>query len=544
MGISNRVSPNFQNAHRMKKLLLLVILFSLGFVTWGQDYFHKVYTKKHIVSKDALRNILFKNDTLFICAAHTCTEARDSICHTIYYANTDGYLFDSIQNAFTPGNQNPMIVEDNRFIISGRNPHNNHTTFENLVFDEEGIINYSFSDSSFFNILNEGILSFDEFYFSYGDGRHINTPNDASAYIAKWNQSLDSLIWVKQMHENALETHVFDLQHTADGQMAFMHYVEDHREWSDSLDTDFHFLIKKMDSSGQIIDEFYHGNFIYASSRDFPHLLAHSNGAYYFSSLDTAGARSVNRIGFLHRVNQGLDSFEWHLLFPNDTRYPPHPEPFLDPVEYHVDDLYECKNGDILLGGLLFDRFNDFDSLTAEVPFLLRVDSETGEVLWKRVFLTPKDSTDLYTEFTPFRYAWINQIAEDDKGDIYCMGPVRRWESQEAPPRFDMFLIKINENGCFGEGTCPEDIVMNIDEIITLNPEGYFDPPYPNPVNDYLQLGHIPYEQYALYNLAGTKIRSGYYQSQINMATMQRGVYFLELMDRNQQAHTFKIIKQ
>ena len=528
----------------MKKLLLLTILVSLCFVTWGQDYFHKVYKEKHIVFRDALKNILFKNDTLFICAAHACTEARDSLCHTIYYANTDGYLFDSVQNAFTAGNQNPMIVENNRFIVSGRNPHNNHTTFENLVFDEEGIVSYSFSDSSFFNILNEGILSFDEFYFSYGDGRHINTPNDASAYIAKWNQSLDSLIWVKQIHENALETHVFDLQPTADGQMAFMHYVEDHREWEDSLDTDFHFLIKKMDVEGNIIDEFYHGNEVYASSRSFPHLLAHSNGCFYFSTLEDGGGFDGHLTGILHKINPKLDSFDWHSRFPNDTRRPPDPNPFFDPVEYHVYDLYECQNNDLLIGGLLYDRFDDLDSLTAEVPFLLRVDSETGEVLWKRVFLTPKDSTDRDTEFTKYRYAWINQIAEDDQGDIYCMGPVQRWDSQEAPPRYDMFLIKINENGCFGEGSCPEDIIMDIDEVITLNPWAYIAPPYPNPVNDYLQLGHIPYERYALYDLTGSKVQSGRHQSQINMSSMQRGVYFLELMDRQMQSYTFKILKQ
>ncbi|HKK89298.1 MAG TPA: T9SS type A sorting domain-containing protein, partial [Saprospiraceae bacterium] len=379
---------------------------------------------------------------------------------------------------------------------------------------------------------------------SYGDTRRLNPPNHVGGYIAKWSEDFDSLIWLKPINENALETHVFDLQPTPDGQMAFMHYVENHRAWSDSLGTDFHFLIKKMDSEGQIIDEFYHGNFIYASSRGFPHLLAHSNGAYYFSSLDTAGNRSVNRIGFLHKVNPGLDSFEWHLLFPNDSRPLPNPDPYLDPVEYHVEDLYECKNGDILVGGLLFDRFDDFDSLTAEVPFLLRVDSETGEVLWKRVFLTPKDSTDLNTEFTPFRYAWINQIAEDDNRDIYCMGPVLRRNSPEDPRRFDMFLIKINENGCFGEGSCPEDIIMDIDEVITLNPGAYIDPPYPNPVNDYLQIGHIPYERYSLYDHTGNKVQSGRHQSRINMSAMQRGVYFLELIDRKQQAHTFKIIKQ
>ena len=54
-----------------------------------------------------------------------------------------------------------------------------------------------------------------------------------------------------------------------------------------------------------------------------------------------------------------------------------------------------------------------------------------------------------------------------------------------------------------------------------------FDRVFPNPVNDYLQLGHIPYERYTLYDLTGKKVQSGRHQSQINMSSMQRGMYFL-----------------
>jgi hypothetical protein len=469
---------------------------------------------------------------------------QDSVCHSICKSDLECHFFDSIPLEFAAGNQDPLIVESNRFIVSGRNPYNNHTTLENLIIDKNEKKIISTSQDLFTGVWNEGVIRHGENYFSYGDTRLLENPQFVGGYIAKWNENFDSLHWIKPINENALETHVFDLQNTYDDQMVFIHYIEEHNQWEDSLDTRFHFLIKKMNAEGEITKEFYHGNDLYASSRSFPHLLAHSNGSFYFSTLEDESGFDGHLTGILHKINPELDSFDWHLRFPNDTRRPPDRNPFFDPVEYHVYDLFECQNSDVLIGGLLYDRFDDFDSITAEVPFLLRMNSETGEVLWKRVFLTPKDSTDQGVEQTPFRYANIRQIAEDDQGDIYCMGPVLRRNSPEDPRRFDMFLIKINENGCFGEGSCPEDIIMDIDEVITLNPGAYIDPPYPNPVNDYLQIGHIPFDTYSMYDITGKKVQSGNYQNRINMTSMQRGMYFLELMDRKQQAHTFRIVKQ
>ena len=50
---------------------------------------------------------------------------------------------------------------------------------------------------------------------------------------------------------------------------------------------------------------------------------------------------------------------------------------------------------------------------------------------------------------------------------------------------------------------------------------------YPNPVNDYLQIGHIPFDTYALYDLTGKKVQSGRYQRQINMSLhAARDVFF------------------
>lgn len=92
----------------------------------------------------------------------------------------------------------------------------------------------------------------------------------------------------------------------------------------------------------------------------------------------------------------------------------------------------------------------------------------------------------------------------------------------------------------FGEGDCDEVTIYSNLEEHTENMPSVF----PNPVEDFLQIGHIPHKQYSLYNSSGLKVLSGGQIQQINMRDLQHGLYFLELRNENQQISTHKILKQ
>jgi len=90
-------------------------------------------------------------------------------------------------------------------------------------------------------------------------------------------------------------------------------------------------------------------------------------------------------------------------------------------------------------------------------------------------------------------------------------------------------------------GLLHRDIGVNNEELELFEEEFSV---FPNPVRDFLQVAHIPFEHYNLYDRYGKVVLSGSVQNQINMTPMQQGLYFLELVNDNKVIHTYKLIKK
>lgn len=95
----------------------------------------------------------------------------------------------------------------------------------------------------------------------------------------------------------------------------------------------------------------------------------------------------------------------------------------------------------------------------------------------------------------------------------------------------------------YGDGDCTNAGPTNTDEHHSQDATD-LQAPFPNPVQDFLQIGHIPFERYNLYDRNGKVVLSGSVQNQINMAPMQQGLYFLDLINSNNRNYSYKIIKQ
>ncbi len=533
----------------MKHLLLTCTVLSICLSSiLAQEYFIKTYDRNDIRSSLQMSNFIIENDLIIAKTAHACAYMVDSICNTLYYIDKfTGEKVDSITLAFAGGNRNPFIKEESRYVFSGRNPYNYRKTFENAILDSNGFHIISVEHDSLNSIINQGIVQHKGYYYTYGTARIINN-NELMGYIVKWNPSLDSIIWTKIINVNAKENQVFDLQVTPDGHLAYLIYATHIKDIATAppFDPQAHYFIRKMDENGKTLNEYFLGDWQLTFGY-FPNMLALSDGTYIMHSYESFWdwENASPRTGKVIKINQEMNDQVWSTYMPwEDTGHPR--ALYREQATHEIWDIYECRNGDVLVAGHYEDPLANIleEEKHAEGAFLTRFDSQTGEMLWHRNYLMPTDSTDGYRQdYRPF---YFKKIKEDDNGDIYGMGTFRRG----LPPQYDRrvfntFLFRVNEHGCLEPNDCDTALILNTNDLIIADyTPHFFDPPYPNPVNDYLQLGHIPYERYTLYDLTGKKVQSGRYQSQINMSSMQRGMYFLELMDRQMHSYTFKIVKQ
>ncbi len=513
---------------------LVFLFFFIPILSYSQEYYSKTYLFDEYSTALVVRDFVIEEDTIITCTGLTCFNG-DSICTGIVKINQSGDIIDTLIFPFTSGNQQSMIVEEDRYIFSGRNPFNNQVTLENSIVDRNnGLVEIRSKPQSLHTrVLNEGIIGVGQKYFSFGDATNISDPSCAEAYIIKWNNSLDSVENHMIVSENAKESHVFDLQESSDGHLVYMNYVEFHNVIEDY---DYHFFIKKMDINGGDIRQFYHGESDYRGH--FPCLLAHSNNKYYFSSTTSTGEFEGKLYNMIHCVDSNLEHFEWSVDLPHfdsDTKR--------DWVQYYVADITEARNGDLLICGDMIDTdtIND-QRIGYETAFMMRMDSQTGEVDWTRRLFYNKQERETRLDSEPFRIAWLSKIKEDEHGNIIAMGQQLR--GYDTISYNDLLLVKLDADGCFGneDEDCQEYVFVNNEEVPIISDRNNLYP-FPNPVTDKLFVGHIPFESFKIISGSGNMIKNGKHQLEIDLRDVESGSYFLVLIDRQGYSENYKINK-
>lgn len=534
----------------------LVIIFlatvCYPFIASAQEYFLKEYDNYHIQAENWLRNFTINQNHILAHTVHPCNQQRDSACSTLYYLDKhSGEKQDSIEiKSFTGGGEESFIEEENRYVLAGYNFFNGRKTYENAIIDSNGVHIKSIVPNQFPWVFNSGLLEHQGYYYTYGDAGRPSEPAEVVGYITKWNHDLDSIIWTKMIDMNAKENHVLDLQVTPDGNLAYLAQAEySNIQYSDTIrgsKPDIHFYIRQMDINGTDLGQ-YHLENTNSAYNDIHSMLVLRDGSFLLHcySSDFHPREYPPMLGMVIKVSNDLSQVVWSKYMPyEDTGRPD--DPHRDQKVYQIRDFQQCRNGDVLVAGL-FEGFNqdfiDPEGETVEGPFILRMNPQTGDILWHRYYLMLNDSTD-FQRNDAYRYGWIEEVKEDENGDIYAMGNMFRG----LPPEYDQsvivsFLLKVDENGCMNDEFCDAPIILDVEES-TIDPFIAFDPPYPNPVSDYLQVGHIPYDSYKLYDLNGKVVQSGRNKSEINTSAMQRGVYILDFIDKYGQTKTYKIVKQ
>jgi hypothetical protein len=148
--------------------------------------------------------------------------------------------------------------------------------------------------------------------------------------------------------------------------------------------------------------------------------------------------------------------------------------------------------------------------------FLMKFTNE-GELLWRRRY---KQSN------YPLASPLIRHIIEHENGDISMLGREANVDG------FFMWMLRVNEHGCFGDEDCDMPMVLPTEDLRA--DEGNAIEIYPNPAASYVTISSIDnteINQVILYDIQGQilkekKIIGG---SQLDIRQLDQGLYFLKL---------------
>lgn len=188
-------------------------------------------------------------------------------------------------------------------------------------------------------------------------------------------------------------------------------------------------------------------------------MLVSSDGSYYFPGEFKDDWDGLNR-GLINKINGVMKSRTWVLKYPSDYG--------INRRSYISQEFTEAQNGDILGCGQVQEWADGEENLTYN-GFVVRFTPE-GELKWVRLYRHPKVLRK--DTIGRFENSYFKKIAEADDGSIIISGEVSSGLNQEedAKNNSNIWMIKLNEDGCLDGFPCQE--------IIRLDSAEQLDPPY------------------------------------------------------------------
>lgn len=138
-----------------------------------------------------------------------------------------------------------------------------------------------------------------------------------------------------------------------------------------------------------------------------------------------------------------------------------------------VYEMQKTKNGNFLIAGTTTDRTDDHFNVSVNIQngFILKLDPR-GEILWYRLFKHPNHSFQPKEEYGWFKSSLFHRVTELDDGRIAVLGyKILNWDQADiVDPLQDitteMWLLVLDENGCFDGQKCQSIIRIDYPEFI------------------------------------------------------------------------------
>ncbi len=468
----------------------------------GQEYFNQIIPFDD--TNPNSRKIILKEDTILIPIRNKVDGISASSLLLIDKYNFGSKIVHIPNYAFT--RNSPFLVGQNLYAFSDNNLNNEMLSF--LKIDAR----YNIANMVDYNTLSMNNGSTSSLFFQnhiYGASVDDFEGGDHREIAIKKIDTLGNQVWSKNFNKNIELSYAWEIDNTKDANIliaAGVHYYEKFGRFSQ---------ITKIDTSGEII-------WTYEGDEPF------ENGAVPLWIAELSNDNIV--MSYYISGNQSPDTrLLWIDKNGNYVK-----EQLIDvPIK---DEMYyrqiEAGRGEYFFGYGIY-RFNDDDTVHG---IITKFDND-GNIIWEHLY-----QHESFAEANDKNS--IKDIIELDNGDIVVLGDLSHLGEDT-----EIWLFKIDENGCFGTESCDEKLVLtNVDDT-------YFDPTlkiYPNPGTDII---HIVSEdrrmidaRFSIYNLSGQQIEKytlSQMQNEINVSGLTSQIYIYQIEDKKGEViGTGKFVKE
>ena len=484
---------------KMKKIVLIALLFFNVCHLFGQDYFFK---RIDFDDEDNSPNRIFYIEGRYLSlVGHYCGALE---CCSIVEFDANG---DTINRVVVPDIDpgfESMIIDNDTITITGNNDGIN-THFRMAHFDLEGnklgpTMEILHPTEKFENSFQMTTQKMGGLFYVMGSGRDENY-DYSLLYRVDHRGKLDTLL---KMAKAGRRSTVWDSDIDRDGNLVTFHKLEEpfkRRDWLEVI---------KYNENLDTIWKY--------TSEDSPNHLNGIRGACIDESvvLKTYTPNANHAKESLRVIN----SIQKEKVIYNPGRIPTTQRAFVK--------IKILKNGDILGMGA-YQELATFP-LVHSAPWIIRM-SQDGDIRWQRVFF------DLNPSVNESRFGLVEDVIELENGDLFGVGSMR----YEIPTSI---VFKIDQNGCLDANDCGIlQIITNSKDIQEAKEFSI----YPNPATDFVNIA-LEYKEglsYILVDEVGRKIADGEIHengTSLDVSNVDSGLYYILLSYKGSIVGTKKVI--
>ena len=436
-------------------------------------------------------DILVTSDAIFAMSFTRC-QPNAQICGRVYKFDMDfNFLWSLDLPLINISNENSLqLYNDSTLITVGRNNSvdQNEGFYHYLVNTDGEIIDFIFHSLPYELNIAYGSCVQNDVLYMYGTSREFLSTSgidvDALIVTHELNTGLDSLVYFD--YEDNFYVDIYDLQKNSDSTLVF---ISRRRNFDYLFERDY--VIEEIQPDGSRIELY---NLLVSDElgiTNAPSLEVLSDGRMAFFKPDETYLNGSKTIRILDKFGNFL-----HDIILRDEIWPD------TKILYNMS---KTSDGGFILCGQYFDR-TDLTETTIEFNGMLAKVNSQGDLVWIRQYRHEHNVTEEPTR------SFLFDVKELPNGDIVATGNVENTTN-------DLWIIKTNSEGCFGDDDCGETTVSIEEEIFQ---KSYINV-YPNPVivGQDLQVeisSHVSRSvDYQLIDMQGRMVQSGQVVSGMNM---------------------------
>lgn len=497
----------------MRRNLILVILICNSFF----QFVHSQETWQIILENDTLtevgREVFEKDDYLYVVNRTRCQPNAQSCGVFLKYDKYGDLKWRVEMPDIKMGNDNIIHSYKGDLIVTGRsNDGSLPLKFGFYELDTAGtILDLTEIDLPYQSNFNYGSLVKGDTLYMYGTGREdISEPGiNVDALIVTYDLVQDTFSYEYFDYGHDF-VDIWDMRMIEDGSILFYSSHKRTTYTNDSLD----WVVERLWPDGQRTTT-YNQPYNNDGGVSFPQMEYLGDGliALMFPNEDKYNVFFPN-IRIINLEGEVVAEQNYEFTKQNTFRY--------------TADIRRTNNGDILLCGGYNDKQIDENDLTLSSNAYVSKMTRDGTIEWLRHFRAENDESG-----DPIWSGFSSLLSLADNS-IVAVGNIERTPS-------DLYIVKLDENGCFGPDDCGGGVVTSVAEVIADNPLSLLI--YPNPIekgqllrieiNNSIQISGELHVQ--IVDVNGRQVINQRMLTQtvdVDVSILSSGVYFLKVIDQ------------